>query len=129
MELRLFNTLSGQVETLAPLAPPEVRMYACGPTVYNRAHVGNFRTFVATDVLRRTLRHLGYRVREVMNLTDVDDRIIQQAQEAGKDLRGFTARVHPGLRGGHGDPPARAARADAPGHRPHPGDDRRSSSG
>ncbi len=90
-ELRLFNTLSGRVETLVPVAPPEVGFYACGPTVYNRAHVGNFRTLVATDVLRRALRHLGYRVREVMNVTDVDDRIIQKAQEAGKDLREFTA--------------------------------------
>jgi cysteinyl-tRNA synthetase len=90
-ELRLFNTLSAQVEALTPLAPPEVRFYACGPTVYDRAHVGNFRSFVATDVLRRTLKHLGYRVREVMNLTDVDDRIIQKAQAAGKDLGAFTA--------------------------------------
>jgi cysteinyl-tRNA synthetase len=90
-ELRLFNTLTAKVETLTPLAPPEVRFYACGPTVYNRAHVGNFRSFVATDVLRRTLRHLGYRVREVMNVTDVDDRIIQKATEAGRDLDAFTA--------------------------------------
>jgi cysteinyl-tRNA synthetase len=90
-ELRLFNTLTAKVETLAPLAPPEVTFYACGPTVYDRAHVGNFRSFVATDVLRRTLEHLGYRVRQVMNLTDVDDRIIQKAQEAGKDLDAFTA--------------------------------------
>ena len=90
-ELRLFNTLSGRIETLAPQAPPEVTFYACGPTVYNRAHVGNFRSFVATDVLRRTLRHFGYRVREVMNVTDVDDRIIQKAQEAGTDLGAFTA--------------------------------------
>jgi cysteinyl-tRNA synthetase len=91
-ELRLFNTLSARIETLVPQAPPEVSFYACGPTVYNRAHVGNFRSFVATDVLRRTLRHFGYRVREVMNLTDVDDRIIQKAQEAGTDLGSFTAR-------------------------------------
>ncbi|HYN02612.1 MAG TPA: cysteine--tRNA ligase [Vicinamibacteria bacterium] len=90
-ELRLFNTMSGRVETLVPQAPPEVSFYACGPTVYNRAHVGNFRSFVATDVLRRTLRHFGYRVREVMNVTDVDDRIIQKAQEAGTDLGAFTA--------------------------------------
>ena len=90
-ELRLFNTLSGRIETLAPQAPPEVSFYACGPTVYNRAHVGNFRSFVATDVLRRTLRHFAYRVREVMNVTDVDDRIIQKAQEAGTDLGAFTA--------------------------------------
>ncbi len=92
MELRLFNTLTADVEPLSPIAPPEVRFYACGPTVYARAHVGNFRTLVAVDVLRRTLRHLGYRVREAMNITDVDDRIIQKAQEAGKDLRSFTAR-------------------------------------
>jgi cysteinyl-tRNA synthetase len=91
-ELRLFNTLSARVETLVPQAPPEVTFYACGPTVYNRAHVGNFRSFVATDVLRRTLRHFGYRVREAMNLTDVDDRIIQKAQEAGTDMGSFTAR-------------------------------------
>jgi cysteinyl-tRNA synthetase len=90
-ELRLFNTMSGTIETLAPQAPPEVTFYACGPTVYERAHVGNFRTFVATDVLRRTLRHFGYRVREVMNVTDVDDRIIQKAQGAGTDLAAFTA--------------------------------------
>ena len=55
-------------------------MYVCGLTVYNRGHIGNFRTFVATDLLRRTLRYKGYRVLEVMNITDVDDRIIQQAQ-------------------------------------------------
>src|SRR5512137_1128734 len=91
-ELRLFNTLSGAVEPLVPMAPPEVRFYACGPTVYDRAHVGNFRTFVAVDVLRRTLRHFGYRVVEVMNITDVDDRIIQKAQEAGADLPSFTER-------------------------------------
>ncbi len=90
-ELKLFNTLSAEVEALSPLAPPEVTFYACGPTVYDRAHVGNFRSFVATDVLRRTLKHFGQRVREVMNLTDVDDRIIQKAQEAGKDLASFTA--------------------------------------
>jgi cysteinyl-tRNA synthetase len=90
-EIRLFNTLTGRVEPLRPLAPPEVRFYACGPTVYDRAHVGNFRTFVAVDVLRRTLRHLGWHVLEVMNVTDVDDRIIQKARESGLDLRGLTA--------------------------------------
>jgi cysteinyl-tRNA synthetase len=90
-ELRLFNTLSGRVEPLSPLSPPKLGFYACGPTVYDRAHVGNFRTFVAVDVLRRTLKHFGYTTLEVMNLTDVDDRIIQKAQEAGKDLKRFTA--------------------------------------
>ena len=89
--LRLTNTLSGAIEPLEPIAPPKLGFYACGPTVYNRAHVGNFRTFVAIDVLRRTLTHLGYRVHEVMNVTDVDDRIIQLAQQAGQDLASFTA--------------------------------------
>jgi cysteinyl-tRNA synthetase len=112
-ELRLFNTLSGTVEPLVPLAPPEVRFYACGPTVYNRAHVGNFRTFVAVDVLRRTLRHLGYRVVEVMNITDVDDRIIQKAQEAGQELGSFTAQY---VRGFEED--MTALRIERPEHMP-----------
>jgi cysteinyl-tRNA synthetase len=90
-ELRLFNTLTGSVEPLVPMAPPLVRFYACGPTVYARAHVGNFRTFVAVDVLRRTLRHFGYRPFEVMNVTDVDDRIIQLAAQAGAELVEFTS--------------------------------------
>src|SRR5262245_17402381 len=90
-EIQLHNTITGRVEPLRPGKPPEVRMYVCGPTVYNRAHIGNFRTFVATDVLRRALRHLGYQVVEAMNLTDVEDRIIRYAQEAGTDLAGFTA--------------------------------------
>jgi len=89
--LRLYDTLSGQVEPLGPLDPPEVRFYACGLTVYNRGHIGNYRTLVAVDVLRRSLRYLGYRVREVINITDVDDRIIQHAVAAGKDLHDFTS--------------------------------------
>jgi cysteinyl-tRNA synthetase len=90
-EMRLYNTLTGRIEPVTPQAPPTVGMYVCGPTVYNRAHIGNFRTFVATDVLRRTLRHLGFQVRHVMNLTDVEDRIIAFAREAGVDLASFTA--------------------------------------
>ena len=89
--MRLFNTLSGQVDPLVPLRPGEIGMYVCGVTVYNRGHIGNFRTFVATDLLRRALRYAGYRVTEVRNITDVDDKIIQQAQAAGKTLRDFTA--------------------------------------
>jgi cysteinyl-tRNA synthetase len=91
MALSLHNTLTGKVEPFEPLNPPEVRMYVCGPTVYGRAHIGNFRSFLATDLLRRTLRYKGWRVKEVMNLTDVDDRIIQLATEAGSDLETFTA--------------------------------------
>src|SRR5713226_8031956 len=66
-------------------------MYLCGLTVYSRGHVGNYRTFVMVDLLRRTLRYKGLAVREVMNITDVDDRIIRSAQEAGQDLQTFTA--------------------------------------
>ena len=91
MQMRLLNTLSGQVEPLEPLSPPEIRMYACGLTVYNRGHVGNYRTIVTTDVLRRALRLLGYKVKGVLNITDVDDRIIKQAVEAKQDIAEFTA--------------------------------------
>jgi cysteinyl-tRNA synthetase len=89
--MSLHNTLSGRVEAFAPAAPPDVRMYVCGPTVYARAHIGNFRTFVASDLLRRVLRYKGYRVNEVMNLTDVEDRIIRYAADAGQDLNAFTS--------------------------------------
>src|SRR3954471_13560071 len=89
--MRLFNTLSRTEETFAPARDNTVRMYTCGLTVYARGHIGNFRTFVCIDVLRRTLRHLlGYQVRQVMNFTDVDDRTIIGAQKAGMDLRAYT---------------------------------------
>ncbi|HEY2940959.1 MAG TPA: cysteine--tRNA ligase [Vicinamibacteria bacterium] len=88
--MNLYNTLTGRVEALAPAQPPELRMYVCGPTVYGRAHIGNFRSFVATDLLRRVLRYKGWRVKEVMNVTDVDDKIIHLASKAGEDLPTFT---------------------------------------
>ena len=89
--MRLYNTLTRTEETFAPAADNTVRMYTCGLTVYARGHIGNFRTFVCIDVLRRTLTHLlGYRVRQVMNFTDVDDRTIAGAQRAGQDLRSYT---------------------------------------
>src|SRR3954462_14276379 len=90
MALSLHNTLTGNIEPFAPERPPEVRMYVCGPTVYGRAHIGNFWSFVATDLLRRTLKYKGWAVREVMNITDVDDRIIQLAAAAGSELGPFT---------------------------------------
>jgi cysteinyl-tRNA synthetase len=90
-ELRLFNTLHQAVVPFETQTPSEVRMYVCGLTVYDRGHIGNFRSFVATDLLRRTLRYKGYRVTEVMNITDVDDRIIAKAAEAGSDLATFSA--------------------------------------
>ena len=89
--MNLHNTLTGRVEALAPAQPPELRMYVCGPTVYGRAHIGNFRSFLATDLLRRALRYKGWRVKEVMNVTDVDDKIIRLASQGGTDLRRFTA--------------------------------------
>ncbi len=91
MRLRLYNTLTRSEEEFLPGPDDSVRMYTCGLTVYARGHVGNFRTFICVDVLRRTLRHLlGYHVRHVMNFTDVDDRTIVGAQQAGMDLRAYT---------------------------------------
>jgi cysteinyl-tRNA synthetase len=89
--LRLYNTLSRQEEAFAPERDNTVRMYACGLTVYNRGHIGNFRTFVCLDVLRRTLKYLcGHQVRGVVNYTDVDDKTIAGAAQAGKPLRDYT---------------------------------------
>ena len=79
MSLQLFNTLSGKLEKFQPAEKNEVRMYSCGPTVYDYGHIGNFRTFVFVDVLRRFLRQSGYRLKHVMNITDVDDKIIHNA--------------------------------------------------
>src|SRR5580704_7022586 len=89
-EILLHNTLSNRKEALQPLHPGEVRMYTCGPTVYDFAHIGNFRTFVFQDILRRFLISRGYRLNHVMNLTDVDDRIIQNAAAAGVSIREYT---------------------------------------
>ncbi|MBA3888583.1 MAG: cysteine--tRNA ligase, partial [Acidobacteria bacterium] len=86
--MRLYNTLTRREEEFAPAADGQVRMYTCGLTVYARGHIGNFRTFVALDVLRRALRHQeGYGMRHVMNFTDVDDRTILESQKAGLPLR------------------------------------------
>jgi cysteinyl-tRNA synthetase len=90
--LALYNTLTRRVEPFTPLAPPRVTMYMCGPTVWNYAHVGNFRTFLVGDVLRRYLEYAGYRVFLIMNLTDVDDRIIKAATADGTAIRDFTER-------------------------------------
>jgi cysteinyl-tRNA synthetase len=91
MTMRLYNTLSRREEPFTPGPDGTVRMYTCGLTVYARGHIGNFRTFICVDVLRRTLRHLlGYQVRQVLNFTDVDDRTILGAQKAGMDLRSYT---------------------------------------
>ncbi len=90
-DLKLFNTLTREKETFEPLVPGEVRMYSCGPTVYNHLHIGNLRTFLWSDVLRRYLEWRGLRVRQVMNVTDVEDKIIRNAAAAGQDLQTYTA--------------------------------------
>ena len=90
--LELFNTLSGKVERLEPVGAPALRMYACGPTVYDYGHIGNFRTFLHVDVLRRFLRQQGMAVTYAMNVTDVDDKIIHNAVAAGKGITEYTAR-------------------------------------
>ncbi len=92
MALRLYNTLTHRVEELAPLRPGEVRMYTCGPTVYHYAHIGNLRTFVFQDLLRRTLLYKGLRLTHVMNITDVEDKIIARAREEGVSIGEYTER-------------------------------------
>jgi cysteinyl-tRNA synthetase len=92
MTLRLFNTLSGQVDELAPADGVALRMYACGPTVYDYGHIGNFRTFLQIDVLRRFLKLTGISVRHVMNITDVDDKIIRNSASAGIPIGEYTGK-------------------------------------
>jgi cysteinyl-tRNA synthetase len=84
--------MSSRIEEFHPLRDNEVRMYACGPTVYDYGHIGNFRTFVAVDLLRRFLRQSGYKIRHVMNITDVDDKIIRNAARDGVSVQQYTAK-------------------------------------
>jgi cysteinyl-tRNA synthetase len=91
MSLRLFNTMTRTVEPLVPVVPGRVTLYTCGPTIWNYAHIGNFRTFVFEDLLRRWLIASGFEVYQVMNLTDVDDRIIGEAGKKGVPIREFTS--------------------------------------
>src|SRR5436309_3215626 len=90
-ELRLFNTLTRGKEPFVPLLPGEVKMYSSGPTVYNHPHIGNLRTFLWSDLLRRYLEFRGFRVTQVMNITDVEDKIIKNANAAGQDINSYTA--------------------------------------
>jgi cysteinyl-tRNA synthetase len=98
MALRLYNTMSARVEEFHPLVDNEVRMYACGPTVYDYGHIGNFRTFIAVDLLQRFLRQSGYKVRYVMNITDVDDKIIRNAARDGVSVQQYTAKYEKAFR-------------------------------
>jgi cysteinyl-tRNA synthetase len=89
-EIRFHNTLGGKIEAFTPQKSDGVRMYTCGPTVYDYAHIGNYRTFVFQDILRRFLKLRGYKMKHVMNLTDVDDRIIANSAAAGVSIRDYT---------------------------------------
>ena len=90
MALHLFNTLSGKLEEFQPLEPGRVRMYACGPTVYDYGHIGNFRTFIFVDLLARFLRQSGFELDDVMNITDVDDRIIENSAKLNVSVGEYT---------------------------------------
>ena len=90
VKLRFYNTMSRRLEEFVPIESDHVRMYNCGPTVYDFAHIGNLRTFLFEDVLRRTLRLFGYDVTQVMNLTDIDDKTIRKATDAGLGIREYT---------------------------------------
>ena len=111
MALRFYNTLSQQVEEFSPASDNTVRMYTCGPTVYDFAHIGNFRTFTFVDLLRKWLRANGFELNHVMNITDVDDKIIRNAVAQHKSLDEYTADLHRGLPGRLRHAAAGAARA------------------
>src|SRR5438132_7184062 len=88
--LKLTNTLTGTQEIFTPADNATVRMYTCGPTVYNYVHIGNLRTYVFEDILRRHLRSKGWVLKHVMNITDIDDKIIKRSIETGQDIKTYT---------------------------------------
>src|ERR1700752_3676256 len=85
--LSLFNTLTRRLEGFKPITPGQVGLYSCGPTVYDYAHIGNLRSYLFSDILNRTLGFNGYKVKFVMNITDVDDKTIKKSQAEGKPLK------------------------------------------
>lgn len=90
MSLKFYNTLSREKEDFSPINPKEVRMYTCGPTVYNYPHIGNYRAYIFADILKRTLLYAGFQVKHIMNITDIDDKTIRDSQKEGKSLKEFT---------------------------------------
>jgi cysteinyl-tRNA synthetase len=92
MALRFFNTMSRHLEEFEPIESEHVRMYTCGPTIYAPSHIGNFRAYIFEDILRRYLKYKGYRVTQVMNVTDIDDKTIRDSQAAGISLREHTGK-------------------------------------
>ena len=93
MALRILNTLSGKKEEFQPLVPGKVGMYVCGVTVYDYCHIGHARTFVGFDVIVRYLRHIGYNLKYVRNITDVDDKIIKRANNNKESIKDLTLRM------------------------------------
>ena len=91
MGIRFFNTMARRLEDFEPISAGSVLMYTCGPTVYDFAHIGNFRAYTWEDCLRRFLKHRGFKVTQIMNITDVDDKIIAGAKAAGGSIKEFTA--------------------------------------
>ena len=92
MPLKLYNTLTRKKELIKPIKDKELKMYSCGPTVYNFAHIGNFRAYMCSDILKRYLKYSGYKVKHVMNITDVDDKTIKGANSEGISLKDYTSR-------------------------------------
>src|SRR4030043_1527524 len=90
MVLKVYNTLGRKKEVFKPIKKGEVGMYVCGPTIYNYVHIGNLRAYIFADILKRYLKFKGFNVKEVMNLTDVDDKTIRDSQKAKKSLKEFT---------------------------------------
>ena len=90
MALKFYNTLSREKEAFTPINPPNVGFYSCGPTVYNYPHIGNYRAYIFADTLKRVLLYEGYKVKHIMNLTDIDDKTIRDSQKEGKTLKEFT---------------------------------------
>ena len=90
MALKIFNTIKKNVELFEPLKPPHVGLYTCGPTVYNHLHIGNWRAYVFSDILKRYLKYLGYDIKHVMNITDVEDKIIREVNLQRKNLKELT---------------------------------------
>lgn len=124
--MKLFNTMSMQKEEFVPIEPGKVRMYACGPTVYNYIHVGNARPIIMFDVLRRYLEYRGYEVTFVQNFTDVDDKNHQARKRRGHHERGSREKIHrrilhrrPRARRPRGDRAPEGDRKHSADHRPH----------
>ena len=116
--MRLYNTLTRQQDEFAPSLDNTVRMYTCGLTVYARGHIGNFRTFVCVDVLRRALKYVaGYKMHHVMNFTDVDDKTIAGAAKSGLPLREYTEQFITAFREDAAGARHRAGRGHAARHR------------